>query len=111
MQDGATAHTARCVRNVIQANFPDERVISHTFPVAWPARSPDLNPRDFWLWGFLKDRVYQGHVTNEIDLKASIIRHTSLIPDDMLHAAKDNAVVRFQRIVDRQGMHIKHAGV
>ena len=27
-------------------------------PVPWPARSPDLNPLDFWLWGHLKAMVY-----------------------------------------------------
>lgn len=24
----------------------------------WPPRSPDLNPLDFFLWGYLKARVY-----------------------------------------------------
>jgi hypothetical protein len=28
--------------------------------VAWPARSPDLNPLDFFLWGCMKSRVYHG---------------------------------------------------
>ena len=83
MQDGATAHTARCARNAIQANFPDELVISITFQIAWPARSPELNPCDL-DGGFLKDRVDHGHVTNEADLKAIIIRHVSPIPADML---------------------------
>ena len=61
--------------------------------------------------GDFKDRVYQGYVTNEVDLKASIIRPVSLVPVDMLRAAMGNAVVHFQHIVDRQGIHIKHAGV
>ena len=100
MHDEATAHTSRCVRNVIQANFPDEPVISRALPMAWPARSPDSNRCDFWLGGFLKDRVYQLHVTNEADLKATFIRHVSPIPADMLRAATDNAVVSFHHIVD-----------
>ena len=24
----------------------------------WPPHSPDLNPLDFFLWGYLKDKVY-----------------------------------------------------
>ncbi|PNF41627.1 hypothetical protein B7P43_G07619, partial [Cryptotermes secundus] len=24
----------------------------------WPPRSPDLTPCDFFLWGYIKDRVY-----------------------------------------------------
>ncbi|GBO43192.1 hypothetical protein AVEN_39317-1 [Araneus ventricosus] len=58
----------------------------------WSARSPDLNPSDFWLWGFPKDREHQRHATNEAGLKASIVGNVSLIPNDMLHASVDNAV-------------------
>ena len=58
MEDGATMHMARYVKNVIQANFPNELVISHIFSIAWPARSPDLNPRDFWQGYFLKYDIY-----------------------------------------------------
>ncbi|RZC40672.1 DDE 3 domain containing protein [Asbolus verrucosus] len=28
-------------------------------PIKWPARSPDLTSPDFFLWGYLKDKVYQ----------------------------------------------------
>lgn len=27
-------------------------------PVSWSARSPDVNPVDFFLWGHLKDIIY-----------------------------------------------------
>ena len=47
MQDSATAHLARCERNVIQANFPDESVILCIFLLTWPTRSPSLNSCDF----------------------------------------------------------------
>ena len=30
----------------------------------WPSYSPDLNPADFFLWGFLKERVYLDKVKN-----------------------------------------------
>ena len=26
--------------------------------IEWPPRSPDLNPLDFYLWGYLKSIVY-----------------------------------------------------
>ena len=64
--------------NVIQNIFSNERVIWHAFQIAWPEKS--LNPCDFLLWGFLKDCVYQGCVTNEVDFKANIVRHVSLFP-------------------------------
>ncbi|GFW65389.1 hypothetical protein TNCV_396551 [Trichonephila clavipes] len=41
------------------------------FPDEWPSRSSDLNPCDFWLWGFLRDRVYRGRIRTLSDLKTS----------------------------------------
>jgi len=49
-QDGATAHTARTAMRVFNEIFP-ARVISRKRKIEWPARSPDLNARDFFLWG------------------------------------------------------------
>ncbi|KAJ8951109.1 hypothetical protein NQ318_021553 [Aromia moschata] len=37
-------------------------------PVNWPARSSDLNPLDFCIWGYLKTLVYSSPVGNIDDL-------------------------------------------
>ena len=34
--------------------------------------SPDLNPSDFYLWGFLKDTVYKNHPRAIAELKQAI---------------------------------------
>ena len=34
--------------------------------------SPDLNPLDFYLWGFLKDKVYKNNPQTVPELKAAI---------------------------------------
>ena len=78
---------------MIQANFFNECVILHAFLIAWQARSPQLNPHHFCLWDFLKDHVFQGCVTNEADLKASIVCCVFLIPTDIFYMAIDNMVV------------------
>ena len=62
MKDGAPNHIARQETALLRAHVGDKRVISKDFPVAWPPRSSDLNPCDFWLWGFLKDHVYRGNI-------------------------------------------------
>ncbi|KAF2367907.1 hypothetical protein FHG87_001352, partial [Trinorchestia longiramus] len=46
--------------------------------VEWPPRSPDLTPCDFFLWGYLKNKVYfsppqdleelQNRIRSEIDI-------------------------------------------
>jgi len=61
MQDGACPHTANVVLDILYENL---RVMSHRFPERheggklWPPHSPDINPCDFFLWGFLKERVF-----------------------------------------------------
>jgi hypothetical protein len=47
LHDGAPAHSARAVKNWLNANL-ENRWIGRNGPVLWPARSPDLNSRDFF---------------------------------------------------------------
>ena len=53
-QDGAKPHTANKVRDYLRSKFHDKFIDKER----WPPRSPDLNPCDFYLWGYLKLRVY-----------------------------------------------------
>ena len=45
----------------------------------WPPRSPDLNPCDFFLWGYLKSKVYEPLPKTLDDLKANIEREIKRI--------------------------------
>lgn len=47
MHDGAGPHYARVVFEHLNKEFPN-RWIGRGGPMAWPARSPDLNPLDFF---------------------------------------------------------------
>jgi hypothetical protein len=38
--------------------FDDEQIINQGL---WPPRSPDLSICDFYLWGNLKEKVYQNN--------------------------------------------------
>ena len=41
----------------------------------WPPRSPDLTPLDFFIWGFVKCKVYKGPLPGTADeLKDRILR-------------------------------------
>jgi hypothetical protein len=48
MHDGAPAHFSCAVRDVLSATYHDGW-IGRRGPIAWPPRSPDLNPLDFYL--------------------------------------------------------------
>ena len=64
-QDGATAHTARRSLRVLKEMFPG-RLISLRGDEEWPARSPDLSPCDFFLWGYLKEKVFKHCSTSRV---------------------------------------------
>ena len=46
----------------------------------WSPHSPDLNPLDFYLWGYLKDSVYEHNPQNIPDPKAAITKPIRAIP-------------------------------
>lgn len=73
IQDGAPAHRARAVMQRLRQLFP-RRLVCLGEPQEWPPRSPDLTPLDFFLWGYLKAKVYTTVPANLQDLEARITR-------------------------------------
>jgi hypothetical protein len=70
-QDGATCHTARQTTELLREKFPG-RAISRSGEQNWPPRSCDLTPRDLFLLGFVKHRVYDNKPQTIPELKAEI---------------------------------------
>ena len=58
--DGATPHTANVTLEWLNQPFPQRLVSRHQDP-EWPLHLPDLNPPDIFLWGHLKNRVYENN--------------------------------------------------
>ncbi|XP_063971908.1 uncharacterized protein LOC135159795 [Diachasmimorpha longicaudata] len=54
--DGAPPHYHRDVRAYLDQNLSGQW-IGRRGPIEFPARSPDLTPLDFFLWGTVKDEV------------------------------------------------------
>lgn len=80
-QDGAPAHQLIAVRNRLLEVFQN-RVIALHLPVEWPPRSPDLTPCDYFLWGYLKDKVYRTPPQNVNDLRNKIQNEANLLRQD-----------------------------
>lgn len=55
--DGATPHTSGQVFGWLQKPSGCN-LISFRTDCVWSPHSPDLSPLDFFLWGYLKDKVY-----------------------------------------------------
>ncbi|GFS75525.1 PPDK_N domain-containing protein, partial [Nephila pilipes] len=77
MQDGARPHRTADVFEVLNEHFSD-RIIGLDYPshfqggIEWPPYSPDLNPCDYYLSGYLKSKVLQTSPTNLPELKTAI---------------------------------------
>ena len=69
-QDGATPHTDIAVQTLLSGKF-GKQFINNDYRPPW---SPDLNPCDFYLWGYIKARVYCPLSKTLEDLKANITR-------------------------------------
>lgn len=85
-QDGAAPHYGRDVRAYLNTVFP-ARWIGRRGAIEWPARSPDLTPLDYFLWGYLKDRVYRTKPANLDELQQRIRDEIIAIDADMIRQA------------------------
>jgi hypothetical protein len=50
----------------------------------WPAQSPNLNPRDFFFWGCLKDKACNSNPQIQEELKENICGEIANIPAEQL---------------------------
>ena len=73
----------------------------------WPSRSPDLNPCDYFLWGYLKSRVYNPLPKDLDDLNvANIEREIKNVSTDTLKNAILNFSKRCDLVIKAKGGHI-----
>src|SRR5215469_12220597 len=100
-QDGATAHTARASMTVVRQMFP-QHVVSRFGDAPWPPRSPDLSACDFFLWGYLKSKVYVRKPRTVDDLKVSIREETATVPQEMLVNVMQNFEERLGRVYGKK---------
>ena len=77
-EDGAPAHTSENVRQYLDHTFPNIW-IGRYGPVPWPARSSDLTPSDFYLYGHMKSLIYETPVESEMNLVERIVDAARLI--------------------------------
>ncbi len=104
-QDGATAHTAGISISLLKQWFPS-RLISRRGNVEWPARSPDLAPCDFFLWGYLKEKVYRHRPQSIQDLKKAISLEIRRIPKEITDQVMRSFRERLRQCADIGGCHL-----
>lgn len=105
-QDGAGPHNARIVRDYLDTRFPDSW-IGNNGPIPWPARSPCLNPLDYFLWGFAKSKIYDTPVEDEEHLREKILEVFQDITPETIRNATANMDRRTALCIDHEGGHFE----
>jgi len=112
-QDGARPHTTPEVLEFLHSKF-QHCIVSNHFPqqfqcgFSWPPCSPDLNPCDYFLWGYLKDKVFSSAPRTLPELKERIKESCAQVTRGMLTRVVQNFVLRLQAVWESQGAHIEH---
>ena len=81
-QDGASSHTANAVQQFCAEKFP-----RFWNKPQWPANSPDLNPLDYFAWGYLQAQVDKQKPACLDALKLAIKKCVDDMPLDMAQRA------------------------
>lgn len=106
-QDGAPPHFCRNARTILNDTYPN-RWIGRGGPVNWPARSPDLTPLDFFLWGFVKEKVMAIAPTTVEDMRQRITRAVQEITPNMLLRVRNSFRNRVNKCLEKNGHHFEH---
>ena len=92
----APSHFSNRTLEYLRHNFPWDRLISRQTDNPWPSYSQDLNPPDYFLRGYLKDRVCENNPQTREDI---IRREIRRIPLEMLNRVVDNFNVRVAAVL------------
>ncbi|GFW89208.1 DUF4817 domain-containing protein [Trichonephila clavipes] len=104
-QDGATCHTARATIGLLKYTFGDHLILRFG-SVNWPARSCDLTPLDYFLWGYVKSLVYAEKPQTLDHLEDNIRRVIADIRPQMLEKVFENWTSRLDYIRASRGSHM-----
>lgn len=107
-QDGCPAHYARSVRQYLDEEFPG-RWIGRSGPISWPARSPDLNPLDFFYWGAVKEKVYSKPIESEFELRQRIAEAAEFVNNGRFaRKIARSFLKRCRACIAAEGRHFEH---
>lgn len=105
-QDGAPPHWGINVRNFLDTTFPG-RWIGRDGPTCWLPRSLDITSLDFFLWGYVKDKVYATSIEDLDTLKQRISEVIASVTPDMLANTWREIEYRLDVLRATNGAHVE----
>ena len=103
MHDGAPP---LCIERTCLVGSEVSGTLGRRGPHEWPARSPDLTPCDFFLWGWAKEEVYRAKPRTIEQLEDQIWKVIT-VPHDFLQKTVDSIPGRLRKMVDAAGAYIE----
>ena len=113
MQDGARPHRTQQVFQALNSVF-NGRVIGLDADqhmegaMTWPQYSPDLNPCDFFLWGYLKEIVWKSNPKTVPELQRAITSAFGTIEKSLCERVMASFKNRLTTIIAKEGGHFEH---
>lgn len=104
-QDGAPAHRANKVQQWLRENVPD-----FLNKDEWPPSSPDLNPLDYFVWGYMQSKLSDlkiKKITKLDSFKKKIVKIWNDVPIEMVRSACKSFLRRLRLVVRANGGRIK----
>jgi hypothetical protein len=108
-QDGATPHWKKTVRAWLDEEFPNRWIGRDSPNMPWAPYSPDLSPLDFFLWGWIRERVYRTEPLDLNDLQSRIQRAFDDLPQEMIDRAIDSYERRLRRCIEVEGKSVEQS--
>lgn len=107
--DGAPAHYSRQVTEFLNVTYPN-RWIGRGGIISWPPRSPDLNPLDYFLWGYFKEAVYETNISDERELRQKLNHVSESIKNNerARRSLQRNFIRRCWLCIRARGKHFEH---
>ncbi|GFW89913.1 uncharacterized protein TNCV_4196011 [Trichonephila clavipes] len=112
-QDGAPPHwhlsVSYCFNVIVIDQLIFRKSPHYKACFAWPPRSPNLTPWDFYLWELIRDCVYVPPLPADLpDLRHRIEAAVARITSDTLNNVWDELVYRLDEYRVTNETHIKH---
>jgi hypothetical protein len=101
--DGAPPHFSQAVRRYLNHRFLNGW-IGRGDPQNWPPRSPNLNPLDYYVWGYMKAMVY-AHKLNKREklLQWTLSSARSIDSAAVLRKSTSSLVIRVRKCIQADG--------
>lgn len=112
-QNGCPSYNSASAQQYLRTFFGD-RIISKQGTISWPAKSPDLSPNDFFLWAYIKSKIYsteeeQANNLNELRLK--ITNCLKSITPDVFANVRRNFYDRVALCLEIEGGRFEHLSI